>query len=115
MRPIDADALDKAAAELPIRLPFDKQKFLCLIAAAPTVDAVGQWTIVSEELPPPGEHVLCWYEYFRYGDYNAMYQTFGIGYQYNGFWGGEVSNGHNAKVLAWMPLPQPPQMDGGAK
>lgn len=40
MRPIDADALDKAAAELPIRLPFDKRKILCLIAAAPTVDAV---------------------------------------------------------------------------
>ena len=39
MRPIDADALDKAAAELPIRLPFDKKKFLRLIATAPTVDA----------------------------------------------------------------------------
>lgn len=58
--------------------------------------------------------VLCWYEYFRYGAFNRMFQTYGIGFQFNGNWGGEVANGRSAKVLAWMPLPEPPKMDGGA-
>ena len=57
--------------------------------------------------------MLCWYEYFRFGEYYRMYQTFGIGYQFNGNWGGEVAQGQKAKVLAWMPLPRPPKMDGG--
>lgn len=73
------------------------------------------WISADEELPPDEQEVLCWYEYFRYGLYNRMYQTFGIGYQFNGNWGGEVAQGRNAKVLAWMPLPEPPEMDGGAE
>lgn len=71
------------------------------------------WTLANEALPPNGEDVLCWYEYFRFGEYNRMYQTFGIGYQFNGNWGGEVAQGQKAKVLAWMPLPRPPKMKRG--
>ena len=74
-----------------------------------------RWTPVSEGLPEDGEDVLCWYEYFRFGEYNRMFRTFGIGYQVNGHWGGEVSTGRNAKVLAWMPLPEPPKMEGDSK
>lgn len=72
-----------------------------------------RWISADEVLPPNGEDVLCWYEYYRYGEYNRMFQTFGIGYQYNGNWGGEVATGQKAKVLAWMPLPDAPKMDGG--
>ena len=68
-----------------------------------------RWIPADKELPEEGEMVLCWYEYFRFGDYNRMYQTFGIGYQYDGRWGGEVSNGVKAKVLYWMELPEPPE------
>lgn len=68
-----------------------------------------EWTKVKDGLPPDDEYVLCWYEYFRYGNHNCMYQTYGIGYQVDGYWGGEVANGHNARVLAWMPLPEPPK------
>lgn len=72
------------------------------------------WIPANKRLPPNGDDVLCWYEYFRYGEYCAMYQTYGIGYQYNGMWGGEVANGRKAKVLAWMPLPEPPsELKGG--
>ncbi len=82
----------------------------------PTADVapVVHWVSANEDLPPNGQDVLCWYEYFRYGEYNRMYQTFGIGYQFHGFWGGEVARGSKTRVLAWMPLPNPPEMDGGA-
>lgn len=79
------------------------------------VEPVKRWIPCSERLPGNGEDVLCWYECFRFGEYNRMFRAFGIGYQYNGFWGGEVSKGQNAKVLAWMPLPEPPEMDGGVE
>lgn len=71
-----------------------------------------RWIPVEERLPENGEKVLCWYEYFRYGEYNRMYQTYDIGYQFGGSWGGEVARGHRAKVLAWMPLPKPPKKEG---
>lgn len=68
---------------------------------------VQHWVLTDEKLPPDGQEVLCWYEYFRYGAFNRIYQTYGIGFQFNGNWGGEVANGKSAKVLAWMPLPPP--------
>lgn len=70
-----------------------------------------EWTKVEDGLPEQFEEVLCWYEYFRYGNYNCMYRTYGIGYQISGRWGGEASNGTKARVLAWMPLPDPPQLE----
>lgn len=74
------------------------------------------WVNADDYLPANGENVLCWYEYFRYGKYNRMFQTYGVGYQYNGSWGGEVSNGVKARVLAWRELPKPPKTNrGGAK
>ena len=86
-----------------------------LIEQFPTADVapVVHWTPADEKLPPEGQDVLCWYEYFRFGSYNRMFQTYGIGYQYNGMWGGEVAQGQKARVLAWIPLPETPKMDGG--
>ena len=70
-----------------------------------------KWVSMTERLPEDGDVVLCWYEYFRFGEYNRMYQTYGIGYYINGMWGGDVSNGRNIKVLAWMPLPERPEVE----
>lgn len=81
---------------------------------AADVEPVRRWIPCSEVLPKDYEDVLCWYEYFRFGSFNRMFRKCGVGYQVNGHWGGEVSTGRNAKVLAWMPLPEPPKMDGGA-
>lgn len=68
-----------------------------------------RWIPCSERLPEDGQYVLCWYQYFRYGNYNRLWQTYGIGFQYNGNWGGEVSTGRDTKVLFWMPLPNLPE------
>jgi hypothetical protein len=70
-----------------------------------------EWIPVKERLPEDGVLVLCWYEYFRFGNYNRMFQTYGIGYYFHvtNTWGGEVSNGQQTKVLAWMPLPEAPK------
>lgn len=67
-----------------------------------------KWVMCSEKLPEECENVLVWYEYFRYGDYNRMFQTCGIGYYVEGHWRGDV-NGVKARCIAWMPLPAPPE------
>lgn len=69
-----------------------------------------QWIPVEERLPENFRKVLCWGEYFRYGDFNGMFVNYALGYQNNGSWGGEVANGTNARALAWMPLPEPPEV-----
>lgn len=108
------DAFSESPQEIPYLLAA---KVLREASDAPADDVapVLHWVLTDEKLPPEGQDVLCWYEYFRYGAFNRMYQTYGIGFQFNGNWGGEVANGRSAKVLAWMPLPEPPKMDGGAE
>lgn len=72
-----------------------------------------KWISVEDRLPEDDSYVLCWYEYFRYGDYNCMYQTYGIGRYSFWFkmWCGEVSEGHKCRVIAWMHLPSPPSTE----
>ena len=70
---------------------------------------MGEWINAADKLPENGKDVLCWYEYFRYGSYNCMCQDYGIGRCYNGIWIGEVACGVRARVIAWMPLPEPPE------
>lgn len=64
------------------------------------------WIPVEERLPGEGQKVLVWYEYCRYGEYNRMLKTYGIGWQFDGHWGGDVS-GTKARCIAWQPLPEP--------
>ena len=67
-----------------------------------------RWVPCGERLPKDFEDVLVWYEYFRYGEYNRMVQTWDVGY-YNSqlnTWGGGVT-GQKVRAIAWMPLPEP--------
>lgn len=64
------------------------------------------WISVDERLPGEWQKVLVWYEYFRYGEYNRMFKTYGIGWQFDGHWSGDVS-GTKARCIAWHPLPEP--------
>lgn len=108
----------KAVENAPIELfQSEWEEIEEAINTAPAANVIPRprWIPADEELPPEGIDVLCWYEYFRYGGYNRMHQTFGIGYRSCGHWGGEVAQGRDAKVLAWIPLPEPPEMDGGAE
>ncbi len=62
-----------------------------------------RWIDCDDYLPEDGESVLVWYEYYRYGVYNRMYRTYGVGYQYNGVWS---LSGMRARCIAWQPLPK---------
>ena len=63
------------------------------------------WIPVEKKLPEEGQKVLVWYEYFRYGEYNRMFKTYGIGWQFDGHWSGDMS-GTKARCIAWQPLPE---------
>lgn len=67
------------------------------------------WASVEEQPPEEFEDVLCYYEYFRYGDYNCMFRTIDRGYYGCGRWGGEAGQGYKNRVLSWMPLLAPPK------
>ena len=76
------------------------------------------WISVKDRLPKDGEDVLVWFEYYRYGEYNCLYQTHGIGTYFENFksW---LINGETGwrdlRVIAWMPLPKPPESEDNAE
>lgn len=81
-----------------------KKSILRIIDAQQTVNNDG-WNPVEEGLPEEGQKVLVWYEYSRYGEYNRMFKTYGIGWQFDGHWSGDMS-GTKARCIAWRPLPE---------
>lgn len=108
MHSCDVDRVGLDGADLIERLTARCARYAEEIAVA---QERTRWIPVTERLPEDGDVVLCWYEYFRFGEYNRMYRTYGIGYYINGMWGGDVSSGRNTKVLAWIPLPAPPEVE----
>ncbi len=70
----------------------------------------GGWILCKDRLPEDGVDVLVWYEYFRYGEYNRLFQTTGISFAHNGKWSGFVngqSGWNQLSIIAWQPLPDP--------
>lgn len=68
------------------------------------------WIPGTEGLPEELETVLVWFEYYRYGNFNCMYQTYGLGYVVGGKFSGIIngtSGWKKLKVIAWMPVQGP--------
>lgn len=89
------------------------QKTVCenkLYCPKKNVSKKGEWIPVSERLPEDMQRVLIWFEYYRYGDFNCMYQTYGFGYVCDGEWSPFI-NGETGwqdkRIIAWQPLPEP--------
>ena len=107
--------LHRQAAYLPEKFSKNAELLDVLMKAADAIELLqktqqlSSWVPVTERLPEEYKDVLCYYEYFRYGDFNCMFRTIDRGYYGDGRWGGEAGQGHRNKVLAWMPLPQPPE------
>ena len=63
----------------------------------------------EDKLPEDGVDVFVWFEYFRYGEYNRLFQTKGISYTHNGQWSGFVngqSGWNQLRIIAWRPMPE---------
>ncbi|MBE6005612.1 MAG: DUF551 domain-containing protein [Sarcina sp.] len=73
-----------------------------------------RWILVTEKLPEDYSDVLVWFEYFRYGNYNRLYQTYGIGNysaQYDAWTVNHETGWNKLRVIAWRPLPASYQED----
>ena len=69
-----------------------------------------RWIPCSERLPEAYVDVLVWFEYYRYGDYNCLYQMHGIGTyikEYDSWIINHETGWGKLRVFAWMPLPSP--------
>ena len=66
-----------------------------------------KWIDAEKCMPDDYIEVLVYFENFRHGE---LYRSIGIGNTYDGRW--LFVNGstvwHQLKVIAWMPLPEPP-------
>lgn len=125
MRPIDADTLKKSIE----RLCEDERTNMTaityfalhdLLDTMPTVKAEPDngWISVKDRLPKEGDDVLVWFEYYRYGEYNCLYQMYGIGTYFENFksWLINSETGwRDLRVIAWMPLPQKPESEDDAE
>jgi len=107
MRPIDADALakfiDYGHLNNPNEKLYSENDIREMIDMMPTVDVKPTWIPCSERLPEDDRTKVV-----TLANGNAE-----AGYYSNGDWWcvGDSINLENPKVIAWMPLPKPYEVD----
>ena len=79
-----------------------------LVDSMPPAQPAQQWIPVSERLPYDFQQVLVWYEYWHWNA-EELKPEYGIGWRFRGLWCGDPGNGSRLRVIAWMPLPEPPK------
>lgn len=115
------DAISRAAALAVV----EKMYKLCegnlsdyhdlLVACFTDLTPAQQWISCEERLPEAYVDVLVWFEYYRYGDYNCLYQMHGIGTyikEYDSWIINHETGWGKLRVFAWMPLPAPAKIEG---
>ena len=111
------DAID-ALADMHCKSDEDGYVWIIRSDAWARIDALPsaqRWIPCSERLPEDYTDVLVWFEYYRYGDYNRLYQMHGIGTYISGYdaWMINHETGwRKLRVFAWMPLPAPAKIEG---
>ena len=81
-----------------------------MLNKVPSAQPEQRWIPCSERLPESYTDVLVWFEYYRYGDYNRLYQMHGIGTyikEYDSWIINHETGWRKLRVFAWMPLPEP--------
>ena len=109
-------ALHESCTDCPL---YDKDRYRCprfnkvipeTLRELQLAQSEQRWIPVSERVPEDYVDVLVWFEYFRYGNYNRMYATHGIGNyskEYNSWAINHETGWKDLHVFAWMPLPEP--------
>ncbi len=71
-----------------------------------------KWVPVTERLPERAGDYLCWVKYCNMvtGETEKMQRTGYFTPLGGGAWGGDAVRGARATVLAWMPLPNGPEV-----
>ena len=106
--PTDIDARE-AVYNLAEKIGIHQLFALTVELRGEPIQPEAQWIPCSERMPEDYVDVLVWFEYFRYGDYNCMYATHGIGNyskEYNSWTINHETGWKDLRVLAWMPLPE---------
>ena len=89
---------------------FDEDMQRMLKERLDSLPSAQQGISCEKRLPEDYTDVLVWFEYYRYGDYNRLYQMHGIGTYISGYdaWMINHETGwRKLRVFAWMPLPEP--------
>ncbi|MCD7862214.1 MAG: DUF551 domain-containing protein [Lachnospiraceae bacterium] len=122
---IDADALKQkianSVAKITGKVTPDglsalarRQNMIDKMPAA-DVEPVRKWIPCSERLPEPGVKVLI---YKRWEGKVTHRVTFSIEFalvNHDGLWISPSEWDINGTAVAWIPLPEPPKMDGGSE
>lgn len=103
------EAAEANLTDIVVKYNHGESCYFNAVEAVNSQPKIGGWIPCGERLPEDGVDVLVWFEYFRYGEYNRLFQAKGISYAFDGRWSGFVNGStgwHQLRIIAWQPLPE---------